>query len=220
MCKQVSFLEFFIIVLLERLHDLKKRKKFTPRSYQCNFNDKIGNLMVFGTVLAISRAYVWKLRKTDTKWLLERRERYVDHLSIIHDLTWPPPHATGHLQFAHPHNKPCLPPQNFAWELSSISLGTTVIPRRNEKQKPLSKARLSAKPLTWKWFVILMQIKLIFTTKVSHQTGFAVSLVLKARVNGLILLLQQLRWPRGADSPVSPSSYSFSKTGQWNLRRR
>ena len=30
------------------------------------------------------------------------------------------------------------------------------------------KARLSAKPLIWKWSLIMMQIKLIFTTKVSH----------------------------------------------------
>ena len=35
------------------------------------------------------------------------------------------------------------------------------------------KARLSAKPLIWKWF-ILMQIKLIFT-----REGFALSLILK-----------------------------------------
>ena len=34
------------------------------------------------------------------------------------------------------------------------------------------KARLSAKPLIWKWFLIMMQIKLIFTTKVSHLTSF------------------------------------------------
>ena len=34
------------------------------------------------------------------------------------------------------------------------------------------KARLSAKPLTWKWFLIIMQIKLIFTTKVSHFASF------------------------------------------------
>ena len=34
------------------------------------------------------------------------------------------------------------------------------------------KARLSAKPLTWKWFLIMMQIKLIFTTKVSHLASF------------------------------------------------
>ena len=40
------------------------------------------------------------------------------------------------------------------------------------------KARLSAKPLIWKWFCILTQIKLIFT-------HFAISLVLKVRVFGL-----------------------------------
>ena len=34
------------------------------------------------------------------------------------------------------------------------------------------KARLSAKPLIWKWFLIMMQIKLIFTTKVSHLASF------------------------------------------------
>ena len=34
------------------------------------------------------------------------------------------------------------------------------------------KARLSAKPLIWKWFLIMIQIKLIFTTKVSHLASF------------------------------------------------
>ena len=34
------------------------------------------------------------------------------------------------------------------------------------------KAKLSAKPLIWKWFLIMMQIKLIFTTKVSHLASF------------------------------------------------
>ena len=36
----------------------------------------------------------------------------------------------------------------------------------------ISQARLSAKPLTWKWVLIMMQIKLIFTTKVSHLASF------------------------------------------------
>ena len=34
------------------------------------------------------------------------------------------------------------------------------------------KVRLSPKPLIWKWFLIMMQIKLIFTTKVSHLASF------------------------------------------------
>ena len=34
------------------------------------------------------------------------------------------------------------------------------------------KASLSAKPLIWKWFLIMMQVKLIFTTKVSHLASF------------------------------------------------
>ena len=34
------------------------------------------------------------------------------------------------------------------------------------------KTRLSAQPLIWKWFSILMQIKLIFTRKVLHVTSF------------------------------------------------
>ena len=34
------------------------------------------------------------------------------------------------------------------------------------------KTRLSAKPLTWKLFLITMQIKLIFTTKISHLASF------------------------------------------------
>ena len=34
------------------------------------------------------------------------------------------------------------------------------------------KTRLSAQPLIWKWFFILMQIKLIFTRKVVHSEGF------------------------------------------------
>ena len=70
-CKQASvcsifsyvqtsqFLVIFIIVLLERLHDLKKRKKiFRHARISAYCNDKIVNLMVYGTVLAISRAYL------------------------------------------------------------------------------------------------------------------------------------------------------------------
>jgi len=34
------------------------------------------------------------------------------------------------------------------------------------------KTRLSARPLIWKWFFILMQIKLIFTRKVVHLASF------------------------------------------------
>ena len=34
------------------------------------------------------------------------------------------------------------------------------------------KTRLSAQPLIWKWFFILMQIKLIFTRKVVHMASF------------------------------------------------
>ena len=34
------------------------------------------------------------------------------------------------------------------------------------------KTRLSAQPLIWKWIFILMQIKLIFTTKVEHLVSF------------------------------------------------
>ena len=34
------------------------------------------------------------------------------------------------------------------------------------------KARLSVKPLIWKWFLIIMQIKRIYTTKVSHLASF------------------------------------------------
>ena len=34
------------------------------------------------------------------------------------------------------------------------------------------KTRLSAQPLIWKWFFILMQIKLIFTRKVLHLASF------------------------------------------------
>ena len=33
------------------------------------------------------------------------------------------------------HNAPYLPPENFARVLFSVSLGTAVIPRRNEKQR-------------------------------------------------------------------------------------
>ena len=43
------------------------------------------------------------------------------------------------------------------------------------------KARLSAKPLIWKWFFILMHLKLVFSNKC-----FALSLVLKVRRRGLI----------------------------------
>ena len=34
------------------------------------------------------------------------------------------------------------------------------------------KTRLSAQPLAWKWFFILMQIKLIFTRKAVHLASF------------------------------------------------
>ena len=52
-----QFLVIFIIVLLERLHDLKKKKQRHAR-ISAYFNDKIVNFMVYGTVLAISRAYL------------------------------------------------------------------------------------------------------------------------------------------------------------------
>ena len=37
------------------------------------------------------------------------------------------------------------------------------------------KARLSAQPLIWRWFFIIMQIKLIFTRKVVHFFSLKVS---------------------------------------------
>ena len=43
------------------------------------------------------------------------------------------------------------------------------------------KARLRAKPFIWKWFFILMHLKLVFSNKC-----FALSLVLKVRRRGLI----------------------------------
>ena len=39
----------------------------------------------------------------------------------------------GHLHIFH--NTACLPPQNIAEAFSSISLGTTAIPRRNKKRR-------------------------------------------------------------------------------------
>ena len=48
------------------------------------------------------------------------------------------------------------------------------------------KARLSAKTLIWKWFFILMQIKLIFTRKVSQLASFWKRVFLELG-NGLLL---------------------------------
>ena len=58
-----------------------------------------------------------------------------------------------------------------------ISLGTTprktnVIGHFRVPKNLTLKLRLSAKLLIWKWFLIMMQIKLIFTTKVSHLASF------------------------------------------------
>ena len=39
-------------------------------------------------------------------------------------------------------------------------------------QRLCFKARLTAKPLIWKWLLILMEIKLIFTRKVLHLMSF------------------------------------------------
>ena len=50
------------------------------------------------------------------------------------------------------------------------------------------KARLSAKPLIWKWVLIMMQIKLIFRTKVSHLALFWKWNFLELR-NGLLFCL-------------------------------
>ena len=41
------------------------------------------------------------------------------------------------------------------------------------------KTRLSAQPLIWKWFFILLQIKLIFTRKVMHLASFFLLLQVK-----------------------------------------
>ena len=48
------------------------------------------------------------------------------------------------------------------------------------------KARLSAKTLIWKWFLIMMQIKLIFTWKVSQLASFWKRVFLELG-NGLLL---------------------------------
>ena len=48
-----------------------------------------------------------------------------------------------------------------------------------------SEANISAKPLLWKWVLIMMQIQLIFTTKVSHLASFWKRDFLELR-NGLL----------------------------------
>ena len=58
------------------------------------------------------------------------------------------------------------------------------------------KTRLSAQPLIWKWFFILMQLKLIFTRKVVWALG----LILKVRVFGT------RKWPIGPSPDTKPTT--------------
>ena len=53
------------------------------------------------------------------------------------------------------------------WVITRAIIGHFRVPK-----KLTFKARLSAKLLIRKWFLIMMQIKLIFTTKVSHLASF------------------------------------------------
>ena len=110
------------------------------------------------------------------------------------------------------------------WKSGFSGNGKTAVPaawrmprkRTSHFRVPRKKTRLSAQPLIWKWLFIFMQIKLIFTRKVVHLASFW-----KVKL--------RLHWPWGVWGrekeksclPVlSPFSHSFSKTGQWSLRRR
>ena len=53
------------------------------------------------------------------------------------------------------------------WSTTAPAIGHFRVPKNQT-----FKARLSAKPLIWKWFLIMMQMKLIFPTKVSHLASF------------------------------------------------
>ena len=64
------------------------------------------------------------------------------------------------------------------------------------------KARLSVKPLIWKWFLIIMQIKRIYTTKVSHLASFWKWDFLEIG-NGLLLLGSLLGTHRSAIGLIS-----------------
>ena len=57
-------------------------------------------------------------------------------------------------------------------EIRSEGLWKSLIGHFRVPKNLTFKTRLSAKPLIWKWFLILMQIKLIFTTQVSHLASF------------------------------------------------
>ena len=61
---------------------------------------------------------------------------------------------------------PLTSPSQYPF-FSSISVGHFRVPKSFA-----FKTRLSAKPLLWKWVLIMMQIKLISTTKVSHLASF------------------------------------------------
>ena len=62
--------------------------------------------------------------------------------------------------------------QRAIQQFTSLSMWVTLIGHFRVPKNLTFKARLSAKPLIWKWFLIMMQIKLIFTTKVSHLASF------------------------------------------------
>ena len=119
----------------------------------------------------------------------------------------------GHLHISH--NAPYFPSKSLHNLCFSFLLGITAVPREIEKlclckilgankvhyvrcarcvlaQVVLSlcfKAKLSAKPLTWKWFFIRQKIKLIFTTtKVLHLASVWKWEILKLG-NGLLIIL-------------------------------
>ena len=53
------------------------------------------------------------------------------------------------------------------WSTTAPAIGHFRVPKNQT-----FKARLSAKPLIWKWVLILMQIKFIFSRKVLHWASF------------------------------------------------
>ena len=74
------------------------------------------------------------------------------------------------------------------------------------------KTRLRAQPLIWKWFFILMQIKLIFTRKFVHLVSFWKWRFLEV---GSGLLVRYYKWKD--DDEVMNKWKSYMRTAEWRI---
>ena len=101
---------------------------------------------VFSLTWPVSMQIYWNKRKRLHKKRVQLPEVWFG------TPTWPPFHCFG---------TPIWPPWRHVKTLLNKPFPSLC-----------SKTRLSAQPLMWKWFFILMQIKLIFTRKVAHFTSF------------------------------------------------